>query len=418
MLIALVAAALAEPYTLEAAVAAAHTHAAEATILDARRDQARGDAAAARAGLLPQISASGVYRHNDEEISFPNPFDPTGQSVLSIQKLDVVSASISGSQTVFNAGLFGRAIAAGHANDAAEAVQDAGELDLDLRVANLWLSARSAGELVAATQEALDAAKEHARIADAALAAGTVTPLAVDRAKLGVLDAQQKLLDATRMQQDLLGQLGLMVGGEATVIATPLAAAAEIPEQTALEDKALSARPELVAARAQLAAAKAGAWAVAADWAPSVTAIGAYNYTNSPLFTDKLGSWYVGVSANLPVFDGGLRFAEAKRTNAQILVASANLDRLEASTREDIRAAVRAEKGAEQALALAQAQEETALHARMIAESSFGAGGATSVEVEDAQASLLGARVGRIRAEAAWMGARWQRARLTGEGVQ
>jgi outer membrane protein TolC len=418
MLFALVAAASAEPYTLEAALAAARSHAPEATILDARRDQARADAAAARAALLPQVSGSAMYRHNDKEIAFPNPFDPTGESVLSIQKLDVESVTASASQVLFNAGLFGRVIAAGHANEAAEATEDAGELDLALRVATLWLAARSAAELRLATLESLRAAEAHAKIAEAGLAAGAVTPLAVDRAQLALLDAQQKLVDATRTKADLLGQLGLLVGEDAPEIApVPLAEAADVPVEADVIGKALGARPELSVARAQLAAARAGTWVVAGDWAPAITAIGAATYTNSPLFTDDLGSWYVGLSATLPILDGGLRFAEARRTNAQIEAASANLDRVEASTREEVRAALRGEDAASQALALARKQEEIAGRALKVAEDAFAVGGATAVDAEDAQTAVYSASVGRIRAEAAWLGARWQRLRLCGEPI-
>jgi multidrug efflux system outer membrane protein len=318
---------------------------------------------------------------------------------------------------LFNAALFGRVMAMDHASGAAEATRDAGQLDLSLRVASVWLSARSAGELRQATADAVKAAEQHVKIAEAGLQAGTVTPLSVDRAQIALLDAQQKALDADRMEADLLGQLGLLVGGDATIATAPLSGGEPPPDEDAVVKKALDARPEILAARQQLAAAQAGRWVVAGDWAPSVTAIGNFTETNSPLFTDEPQSWYVGLSASLPVLDGGLRFAEARRTNAQITAAQANLDRLVASTGEDARAALRAEKAADQGLRLARTQEETAIRAQKVSEAAFEVGGATSVDVEDAQSATLQAKVGRIRAEAAWLAARWQRMRLCGEGI-
>jgi outer membrane protein TolC len=99
-------------------------------------------------------------------------------------------------------------------------------------------------------------------------------------------------------------------------------------------------------------------------------------------------------------------------------IAVDNLAKLEASTAEEVRAALRAERAATEGLALAKAQEETAIRARSMAENQFSAGTATSLDVEDAQSLALQARVGRIRAEAAWLGARWQRMRLCGEGIR
>lgn len=406
------------PLTLAEAVAAARGGAPDAAVIDARVQQARAEAGVARAPLYPQLSGSYVYRHNDKEVSFPSPFDPTGQTLLTIQELDVHQATASASLPVVNASLWARAAAAGNAVDAAEAQAEAARLDLDLRVASLWLAARSAGELRRATEQALGDTQKHEAMVKVALAAGTVTPLAADRARVAVLEAQQRLLDATRGEQDLLGQLRVLVGADEAVSVEdgPLPAPGALPDEAAAVEAALARRPELAAARVA-ARTNAGRLVTVGEWAPSLTAIGNYTWTNSPMFTDEPTSWYLGVSASLPVLDGGLRFSDTKRLATLHAIAEDQLAKLEASTREDVHAALRAERAAAEALTLAREQEVVAEHSRELAESWFGVGTATALDVEDAQAAALQARVGRIRAEAAWLGARWQRMRLCGEGL-
>lgn len=402
----------AEPVTLSAAVSAARGSAPDARALDAREQVAHADAWSAIATVLPQLGGTYTYLHNDQEIAL----DFGGMSIV-VQKQDVHNAAANLSQVLFSGAAFGRVAVTGQLAKAAEATHDAAALDLDLRVATVWLTARAAGELRAATAEVLDDAQKHEAVAKVALGAGTVTPLAAEKARVAVLDASTKLIDATRTEADALGQLGELVGRDVTIADVPLPLDDVPPAEDDLVQRALAHRPELLAARAQLAAAKAGTWDVVGDWAPTVSAIGAYKFTNSPMFTDQDTSWYVGINASLPVLDGGRRFADARRVNANRDAADAALEKLELATKEDVRAALRAERASRESLDLARAQEDTATQARALAESQFAAGTATALDVEDAQSAVLGARVSRIRAEAQWLAARWQRGRLCGETI-
>jgi outer membrane protein TolC len=417
VLLALASSALAAPLTLTDAIHLAATHAPDALAAGARADEARAVAAGATAALLPQINASGSYQHWDMEVSIPNFLDPTGSDIV-IQAQESLNAQFTASQVVFAPGAFGRDLATHAAADAAEHQADATRADIAMRAASVWVGAWAAQETVTATEEARGTAQKRLDIARQALASGTLTQLGVDRAEIALHDAERKSLDAARLRDDLYAQLRLLTGVE---IVEPLQAAAAgegAPvvgtDVTELVAQGLGKRADIAAATAQLRAAKAGSWNVVGEWAPTVAANAALRASNSTGFTGEPTSWYVGVSANLPIFDGGLRVDDAKKVSAQREQAELALQRVTDNATEEIRSAVRGLSVARTSADVATQQASVARHAAQLTASAYDAGTATQVEVEDADSAVLDAEVGRIRAVGSLLLAQWQLARAVG----
>lgn len=400
--------------SLDEAVRLATTRSHEARIAEAKARGAAAGAGLARSGLLPQVNLSGQALHHDSEISIPNFADPEAPGLV-IQPQDSWAGSIGASQVLFAPALFGKVAATSAGERIAAAQAEAGAQDAGLVAAQLWLGARAAGELRRAAEESLQHAREHLAVARKALASGTSTQLAVDRAALSVSGAEAKVLAAEKAEADALGRLAIAVGSEEPVEVGALdAGAGATGDEGALIDRALAGRPEMQAARAGVDAAKAGRWSVVAAWAPTVSAVAAWQYTNATAFAGDNDSWYVGLQANLPIFDGGARFYEAGRVGADIDGAEETLARVDAATREAVRAALRSERVAARQLELARERAATAEHARQIAEASFRAGAGTSLDVQDAQDAWLDAEASRIAAEGALELSHWQLRRVVG----
>jgi outer membrane protein TolC len=412
MFLALLGVAFADPLSLDTAIQLALVHAPDATILQARRDQALGNVGSARAALLPQLSASGTYQHWNEQIEFPNPFDPTG-GVLVLQEQETLYGALTASQVVFAPGTFARMASAAGANHAAEANLEGGTSDLSLRVVSVWVGARTAHEVAQVASEVEADAAAHLKVTESQLQAGAATELTVDRARIQVADAHRRLIDATKAEADLLGQLAILVGGPVESLA-PLPEAGPAPAEG--DATAVARRSDVRAATAAADAARAAAnWTVAANWAPTVVANGQYRVTNSPGFTGEYTSWYVGGTVNLPLLDGGLRFTEAKRVNALAVEAQATLERVQALAEEEVRSTTRGMRLAQEQLEVAKQQEAAATRAMTLAERAYEAGAVTSLDVEDARNSALDAAVGRIRAEGGVVLAAYQYRRATAD---
>lgn len=403
----------AEPLRLEDAITKTLAQAPEAQAIAARRVQAEANVGIARSAVLPQLMLSGNYQHWDTGIEIPNFLDPTGDPIV-VQAQDALAGQASLSQVVFTAAGIGRVAGVVNGRDLALAQAEGAEADLRLRAAGAWVALRSAQVYLQATQEALVAAEGHLKVVLAQVAAGTATPLTQDRANLAVAEAQRRVLDAQKMTGDAQGQIRLLVGEPVQELAELPVMVQVIPEAD-LVALALAHRPEVLAAQAALAVAQSAEWTVVGDWAPTVTANAVGRVSNSPGFSGNPGTWYVGASVSLPVLDGGLRFADAKKVHAQLEEAQANLARVEAQATEDVHSALRSLDLARQSVAVAKQAEVTAIHAYGLADSAFNAGTATLLDVEDANNAALDAKVNRIRAEGQWVMANLQLERVTSQ---
>lgn len=406
-------AAQAEPLTLEEAVRRATSTSDEAVLATTQVEEARAGAWSARSGLLPQVHAQAEYQRFPETVEFVFPGAP---EPVVIQDRDTLTLNLVASQVLFAPSTFGRFGAADHGLDAAEAAGRGAAQDLALAAVRSWVGARAADEYLVAAEAAVADAADHLEVARNAHAAGTVTELAVDRAQLSLNRARARVIEARKSRDDLFAGLGLLVGETVDALGDAPPDLTPPPVPDALVERALGSRPEVVAADARLRAAKAGRWTVAGAWLPTVTAEAALHDTNVPLFAPN-PVMYAGVSASLPVLDGGLRFAEAKRVHAEIDAATAADESARAHAEEDVRAAVREVRASIDALEVATQQVAVARRAREIIEANFQAGTLTSLDVSDAQNELLQAQVDEIRAAGELIVARWRLLRTTGDAT-
>jgi len=403
--------------SLDDAVARAVADSPEATVAIAREDIAHADRAAARSALYPQLVGQLQYQHFDSQIEFPNPFVDDGSMII-LQKQDSLALSATATQVLFTPATIARSAAAGAQYDAAMAQHDGASQDLAVRAVAAWVQVRQTGEYADVVRALLDDAIAKRDLMLLRRSAEAATNLDVERSEVTVADMRRQLIEAGRAYADARGQLALLCGlPQDFEMGTPTEAPVETRDEAALIERAKSHRPEVLAAKAQLEAAKAGRWGVVADWSPTVSAVGNVRATNNPGLAGKATIWYAGINASLPILDGGLRFADAERVSAQRSMAEAQLERAELAAEEDVRAALRSEAAAGEALTVATQQVELAKAAKSLVEAGFDNGTATFVDVQDADDAVLQAEIGRIRAEGAVWQSRWQVRRVTGDAT-
>jgi outer membrane protein TolC len=243
---------------------------------------------------------------------------------------------------------------------------DAARQNIFLNVTRAYVGWQKADALADAQAVTLERARAQAASVDAAVVAGTASRLDVLQAKAQTATQEAALAGATAGRRSALLALQRVIGTELDLSLEPAAplptadAAAPDPDLQVLIDRALSQRPEAVAAGLAVKARSLDLQALA-------------------LPEDDPGA----TAARLAVQEAALQLTVA-RADIRLQVEQALLSR--SSARERLRALTEGEAQAREALRLAQLR--------------FDAGTATSVEVWTAQAALSQAEAGRIEAAA------------------
>lgn len=158
-----------------------------------------------------------------------------------------------------------------------------------------------------------------------------------------------------------------------------------------LFEQARDSRPDLLAAAAQEAAAQSGLGDSRAEFLPSVSLQGSYRYNNAAGFSGQYGTWVVGATADIPIWDGGLRVLNVKDSRQKLIQARQGKRKLELQVRKDIVVAL--DGVVQSAVDLSTARQELTLARRNLeqVETLFEAGSITSLEMRDTETLVLSA---------------------------
>lgn len=313
--------------------------------------------------------------------------------------------------------------------EAAQAGHDAVLQQILLATARDYYGAVAAQAVVAACAEIEQAARDSLAAANA-LARGGAAP-ATDS-----LQAQTAYAQAVYNSAKARGELQLALGALALDMgqspATPLtlvpppqdedAVAAERQSAQALLDAAQRSHPGVLAARAQLDAARARAELVRAQGRPTLTLNGNLGRNNRPV-NPSVGSAglpasgrdrYIGLELNIPLFDGFGRTYQVRQAEAQLESQQAQLDDAEQQVAQEV---WRSHQG------VLTSVENVRNSATLLdsARQSFGAaqyryrnGAGNMVELLNAQGALAAAQQQRVQALRDWRTAKLQLAASLG----
>ncbi len=368
--------------------------------------QARGREAEARAALLPNFDAVISETNNVRNLgTFGLDFGAIPGIPFNIPSIvgpfNVFDVRVSGSQSVFDFSSIRRFQAAKVAVEATKADVKGTRDQVADQVARVYLAALRADASLATATSNVELSRILLNLANSQKAAGTGTGIEVTRAQVQLANDRQRLLVAQNERQrarlTLMKAVGLKLDGE-----IELTDRMEFkPVDSVTVEQALKTadaqKAELQAQRQREENARLSASATKWERLPSVAFIGDYGTTGTGI-TSAFPTRTYGVSARVPLFDGGRRDARRSEAMSQMRQESIRTRDLREQIELDIRVALDSLNSAEAQVVAAREGVELAEHELAQARRRYEAGVANSVEVTDAQTRLQRARDNQIAA--------------------
>ena len=352
---------------------------------------------AASADELPQVSATAQYIHTSTSASFEIPSFTPGvpPGIVSISAQDNTITTIATRQELYTGGrISGQVSRAESLYDVAVAQLGTTESQLAFQTRNAYYGVLLAQSLVRSAEQTLASARAQLDVATARFEVGTAAQFDVLRAQTQVSEAEQSITQA-RNQVEIAGvalnrAMGVTLG---TVYTLAEPAQAPIPEQSlpSLIETAEHQRGEVLAGRAQVAAAAAGIKVAKAARLPDLSASADYEIFAKENPGQTTG-WTFFATVTQEIFDGGRISANISEARSLTDQAQANLEETTRLVEEDVWDAYLNLQTARQTIETARVRLRQAQEAYDVAVVRYEAGVGTAVELADALAALTSAR--------------------------
>jgi outer membrane protein len=381
-------------------------------------EAAAGKVEEARAGYLPQVTATGTYyivKSGGVGVT------PTGTPVAtgmaggaaSGVQTGLWSLGATGSQLIYDFNATADKWRSASANqDAAASNERTAVLQALLNVRRAYFTARGARDLAQVAEESVANQKKHLDQIAAMVQAGMKSQIDLVTQRAALATAEVQAVNAENTYAADLALLAQAMGlpGEDAFVLTD----SEMPpvpgedgDERQMIDAALKARPEVANAEQQrraqdlLAASYKGSYFPALSAIGGVTEFGGGNNSSTP-------SWFVGLQASWALLQGGLTTGQIREANGTLTALTAQADGVRLQVSVDVvqgRLAVRAAKatigGAEEALTNAREQLR-------LAEARYQTGQGSIIELADAQVAYTTAEAQEVSARYSLASARAQ----------
>jgi len=260
---------------------------------------------------------------------------------------------------------------------------------------------------VRVAEEVVASAQEHLRVARLRFQAGVAPQFDVLAAEARGARVEQGLISARAERDIAWAALSAVLGvpvPEDTELVTPPAVEATSADLATLMQEALTERGDVLAARAQVAAADALVGVARARREPTISAIASYTLREKTTISgDDFGSsgtdivvaqnsGFVALSASWSLFNGGEVTGEIQTAEAQRRQAERQVESLEQRVELEVRSTYVLVAAAGAQVEAAQKEAAQAQEAHRIATLRYQEGVGTSVEILDAEAASEGAK--------------------------
>jgi outer membrane protein len=285
-------------------------------------------------------------------------------------------------------------------SQSAKADAAAMSLDVALDAKTAYRAALLASKFVEAYQTRVDESKERLRIAEIAFQEGKIAKYDLLRNQTELAESQQTLINAQRDVDMALIDLKTVLGVSLDSHFTLTDQLTIQPAQGDLVDftgRALKQRPEVSAAQARVASAKAGVSAAKGAYSPQVYAVAMQDFV-SVSGNGSDNGYTVGVTAGFPILDGGQRRSATKEATAMKQQAEADQRSIELQINKEVGSAWVQAQAAAKTVDLAKAAVDQADEDYRVIKLRYEAGKAINVEVLDALASLTRAQTNYAQA--------------------
>lgn len=388
----------AEPLSLEKAYALAARNNPSLRILKERVEQAEVARQRAWASLKPTASFQATFTHYDKEVVVDfaslSPIPIPGAEPIVIQKQNQFAFAGVASLPLFRGPAYPRLGLARQGVELARLREVRSQQDFLLRVAQAYYLVVSTAETVSALEHKLDVDRKHLAAAKAQFEVGQAARPAVLRADLIVTQDEQNLRAQRIALESARRQLGILVGaGGSPEVVRPAEPADPAGDQASMRRQAFELRVDVRAAALSQQIAEKSRDAIWWSFAPSLDLSWMYRWSEAAGFAGEKGSWNLMLTLNVPLYDGGLRYAELREARSRVReaeAASAGLGlEVEAEIvrlRANLESSLAAVRSARKAVELAKTTESDM-------EASYNEGAVTQLDVLDASQRYLDAQL-------------------------
>lgn len=408
----------AEPVHLSVDDALAELEAHNPTLARARAQAqgARGATLVALSGTLPSLSASGNYTRNNEEVELDlgELFDvlavvaemqgkepPEAPDAMVMQPLEAFSGALSVRVPLLVPQSWAQTAAAARGERAADASLEASLSSARATALQAFWSAGAAEAFVEAQDASVGRARALVQSAEAALAAGTSTRLALLQAQTELARREGDALQARASLEKARIAVGAALGKtEPVIVDLPGTPPATEPTEDAALSEAWAHRGEVRAAALQLESARAQLTAVYLGAAPTLSGSFSAFASSEPYVTGENTGWKGTVDLTWPLLQGGARAGSEIKARAAVADAEAALDGARVLVAQQVRSANADVRVAAARLEVAGRQRALAEEGARVAQRSFDEGLVDSATVLDALDRLDLARAAEIDARA------------------
>jgi outer membrane protein len=382
--------------------------------------QAQLQVSEARAAFLPDIEASIQDRNQTTNLrafgfAFTTPLPITFPNIVG--PFSVFDARATAQQRVLDFSAIRRFQAAKSGLAASRSDVASTRDQIADQVARAYLACLRDDAALASARSNVELSQALLKLAQNQKAAGTGTGIEVTRAQVQLANDRQRQIvaesDGRRAALQLLKVMGLRMEVIPNLNDKLSYQAVDVASVASALQKARTERAELKAQREREQTARLNYGAVAAERLPSLSAFGDYGTIGAhPIGAQPTRT--IGISLNVPIFDGGRRDARRAESFSQFRQEKLRTHDLEDQVELEVRLAL-------ESLQSAISQVETAREGLELAENElaqarrrYEAGVANSIEVTDAQTRLIRARDNHIAALYAHSLARLELANATG----
>jgi outer membrane protein len=387
--------------TLRDAIRRALSEGTAARIAGERVGQAGSRALEARSALLPRLTGEAEAANESLNLAaFGLPVTP-GQSPV-VGPFDLFDFHVIAAMRVVDIAARRRYAAAKEGVVLGESERRRTENDVASAVASLYVSLQSAIASVESAQANVELFTRLRDIAEDQRRSGTGTRLDTTRAEVALSRQQQALLTARNARDTARLALLHAVGADQTsdlVVDVPEPTDEPVPDAEAELARAKRDRPELESLAAEERAEDLTIAAERAGRLPTLSAQFQGGYNGNHLDDLQWTRQIVGL-VSVPIFTGGevpARIAEAESRRRELALERVELER---QIEEEVRRAVLAYGSARERVQVSIESLRLAGEELTLARDRFEAGVAPSIEVDNAQASLVAAQADRIAAGA------------------
>jgi len=347
--------------------------------------RAQGLLAQARSGSMLQVTGNVQSTTLNKGVDFEG---------TTVQPRSQLTASLTLDQPLVAAAAWARRAQAKDNVQIAELSAVETRRQIALAAADAYLSIIARLRVLEGNSRARDTARAHFDLATQLEQQGTGSRLNALRAQQQVSTFEQQIETASLAVYQAREALGVILVANGPVdaidepsFALPPDAAALGTTNTDLTPVLLQSRPDLRLFSSQRQAAQRVLSDSSKDRWPSLDAVFLPQTIRPAAFFSEANSWRFLLQSTIPVFDSGQRSGAKIQRQAALDVAQANLAGAITQASSQVRAAREGVASSERSLASAQAAADQAQQVVNIVNISFRAGGATNIEVIDAERS-------------------------------